>query len=353
MSALTTERAAAAPAGLSPVLQVRELRVHLAVEGGEVTAVAGVSFEVRAGETLALVGESGAGKSMAALAVMRLAGRGALGEGARLEGSVLLHGEHGPVDLLALPLEQVRRLRGKALSMVFQEPMTSLNPVFRIGWQIAEALVIHDGLAWAAAERRALEMLALVGIPDPAERRRAFPHELSGGMRQRVMIAIALACRPRLLIADEPTTALDVTVQAQVLELIRRLQREMGMAVLFITHDLGVVAQMADRVAVMYAGRIVEEAGVRELFASPRHPYTAGLLRSMPDAAGRAPGARVQPIPGSMPNLRRVPAGCAFHPRCPDADPRRCERDLPILEAAGEGRTVRCVRWAERAGRLA
>jgi oligopeptide/dipeptide ABC transporter ATP-binding protein len=237
--------------------------------------------------------------------------------------------------------------------MIFQEPMTSLNPVFRVGWQIAEALVTHEKMGWPAAEKRALEMLALVGIPDPRERQRAFPHELSGGMRQRVMIAMALACRPRLVIADEPTTALDVTVQAQVLELIRRLQREMGMAVLFITHDLGVVAQMADRVAVMYAGRIVEEAGVRELFAAPRHPYTAGLLRSMPNPAGAAPGAMVKPIPGSMPNLRRVPAGCAFHPRCPDADPARCLAALPALEGAGANRTVRCVRWAELSGRAA
>ncbi len=346
MSASTTDRAA-------PVLAVRDLRVHLATDSGEVTAVQGVSFDVRAGETLALVGESGAGKSMTALALMRLAGKGARGEGARLEGEVRLDGPEGAVEVLGLPLDRLRQLRGRAMSMVFQEPMTSLNPVFRVGWQIAESLVVHEGLAWPAAGRRALELLALVGIPDPEVRSRAFPHELSGGMRQRVMIAIALACRPRLLIADEPTTALDVTVQAQVLQLVRGLQRELGMGVLFITHDLGVVAQVADRVAVMYAGRIVEEAGVHELFVSPRHPYTAGLLRSMPNAAGAEPGAMVKPIPGSMPNLRRLPPGCAYHPRCPDAVEGTCSAALPALEAAGPARTVRCVRWAEIARKAA
>ena len=346
MSVWTTEAATAA-------LSVRDLRVRLATDSGEVTAVHGVSFDVRAGETLALVGESGAGKSMTALAVMRLAGKGARGEGARLEGTVHVATPEGPVEVLGQPLEGLRRLRGRAMSMVFQEPMTSLNPVFRVGWQIAESLVVHEALSWPAAEKRALELLALVGIPDPAARSRAFPHELSGGMRQRVMIAIALACRPRLLIADEPTTALDVTVQAQVLQLVRGLQRELGMGVLFITHDLGVVAQVADRVAVMYAGRIVEEAGVHDLFASPRHPYTAGLLRSMPNAAGTQPGAMVKPIPGSMPNLRRLPPGCAYHPRCPEAVEGACSSALPALEAAGAARTVRCVRWADIARRAA
>ena len=333
----------------TPVLEVRGLKVHLSVESGEVTAVDGISFDVAAGETLALVGESGAGKSMASLGVMRLAGKGARGRGVRLEGQAWLHADGAPVDLIAQPLDVMQRLRGSRLSMVFQEPMTSLNPVFRVGWQIAETIVTHEGVSWEAAEARALEMLKLVGIPDPAERQRAFPHELSGGMRQRVMIAMALACRPKLLIADEPTTALDVTVQAQVLDLIRRLQREMGMAVLFITHDLGVVAQVADRVAVMYAGRIVETAGVEDLFESPRHPYTTGLLQSIPSVSGEGAGRMVKPIPGSMPNLQRLPKGCAYHPRCPGADPVRCASAMPPVETAGPGRSVRCFRWAELA----
>jgi len=347
MSASTTERG-------SVVLAVRDLRVRLDTVDGEIEPVAGVSFDLRAGETLALVGESGAGKSMVALAVMRLVGKGAKGEGARLDGSILLHGDPGgTVEMLTAPPERVRALRGRVLSMVFQEPMTSLNPVLRVGRQVAEALVVHEGLACSPAEARATELLRLVGIADAAVKARAFPHELSGGMRQRAMMAMALACRPRLLIADEPTTALDVTVQAQVLDLVRRLQRELGMAVLFITHDLGVVAQVADRVAVMYAGRIVEEAGVRELYRGPCHPYTAGLLRSMPNPACADPGAMVQPIPGTMPSLQRVPPGCAYHPRCPAAVPGRCTATVPALESAGPGRVVRCVRWAEQAGAAA
>jgi oligopeptide/dipeptide ABC transporter ATP-binding protein len=328
------------------VLDVRDLGVTLFVDGRELPVVSNVSFSLRAGETLALVGESGAGKSMTALAIMGLAGKGSRGEGVRLSGEVWLDaGAGGRTDLVAISRSRMRSLRGRALSMVFQEPMTSLNPVFRVGWQIAEVIVCHERVSWSVAEGRARELLALVGIPDAARRARAFPHELSGGMRQRVMIAMALACRPRLLVADEPTTALDVTVQAQVLDLVRRVQRELGMAVLFITHDLGVVAQVADRVAVMYAGRIVEESGVHELFAHPRHPYTAGLLGSMPNAAASAVMAK--PIPGAMPSLHRLPSGCPFHPRCASADDRRCSRELPPLERTGEGRTVRCFRWAE------
>jgi oligopeptide/dipeptide ABC transporter ATP-binding protein len=328
------------------VLEVRGLNVHIATDDGELCAVAGAAFSVRDGETLALVGESGAGKSMTALAVMRLAQSAAI----RVSGEIVLRtGDGEPLSLLALDAPAMRAVRGRLASMVFQEPMTSLNPVLRVGDQIAEAIVAHEAIGWAAARTRALDLLRLVGIADAPARSRAFPHELSGGMRQRVMIAIALACRPRLLIADEPTTALDVTVQAQVLALIRSLQQELGMAVLFITHDLGVVAQIADRVAVMYAGRIVEEAPVRDLFAAPRHPYTQGLLRSMPNAGRAARRRRIAPIPGSMPSLARLPMGCAFHPRCERAEPGRCDAAVPALDAIDDLRAVRCWRWREPA----
>jgi len=333
-----------------PVLEVRDLRVVLHTEAGDLCAVDSVSFAVAPGRTLALVGESGAGKSMTSLAVMRLVGKGAQGTGVTLGGQVWLDtgpGQGGRVELLGASLGQMQALRGRSLAMVFQEPMTSLNPVFRVGWQIAEAIVRHEGIGWPAAERRALEMLQLVGIPDPQARLRAYPHELSGGMRQRAMIAMALACRPRLLIADEPTTALDVTVQAQVLALMRRLQRELGTALLFVTHDLGVVAQMADEVAVMYAGRIVEHAAVQAIFHAPRHPYTAGLLRSMPSVAARPGGPLVEPIRGSMPPLARLPAGCAFHPRCDHAQEGRCMRQMPSLAEVAPGHAVRCARAGE------
>ena len=330
-----------------PVLDVQDLRVVLHTEAGELHAVDGVSFRVMPGRTLALVGESGAGKSMTSLAVMRLVGKGAQGAGVSLAGEAWLDTGSSRLDLVAAPLATMQTLRGRSLAMVFQEPMTSLNPVFRVGWQIAEAIVRHESVGWPAAEARALEMLQLVGIPDPRARLRAYPHELSGGMRQRAMIAMALACRPRLLIADEPTTALDVTVQAQVLALMRRLQRELGTALLFVTHDLGVVAQMADEVAVMYAGRIVEQAGVQDIFAAPRHPYTAGLLRSMPSVVGRPDGMMAEPIRGSMPPLTRLPAGCAFHPRCDHAQAGRCDAALPELADAGAGHRVRCVRLGE------
>ncbi len=343
-------------AGATPVLRVRGLRVLLHADGARLPAVDGLDFDLHAGRTLALVGESGAGKSLTSLALMRLAGKGVEGRGVTLEGEVHLDTGAGVVELLGAPQAQLQALRGKALAMIFQEPMTSLNPVFRVGWQIAEALVRHAALTPKQADARTLELLQLVGIADAAARQRAYPHELSGGMRQRVMIAMALACRPRLLIADEPTTALDVTVQAQVLALMRRLQREMGTALLFITHDLGVVAQMADEVAVMYAGRIVEHADVHTLFARPRHPYTAGLLRSMPNVAGSVIGEMVEPIAGAMPPITRLPAGCAFHPRCAFADAARCAVRMPpllaVMDAPGGAagpalHEVRCVRQAE------
>lgn len=332
---------------VQPVLDVRDLQVTLQTETDDLKLVHGVSFSVQPGRTLALVGESGAGKSMTSLAIMRLVGRGGNGVGASLTGEVLLDTGNGIVDLLQAPLTRVQDLRGKSISMIFQEPMTSLNPVFRIGWQIAEAIVRHEGLTWTAAQRRALEMLQLVGIPDPQVRLRAYPHELSGGMRQRVMIAMALACRPRLLIADEPTTALDVTVQAQVLGLLRRLQREFGIALLFITHDLGVVAQMADDVAVMYAGRIVEYGGVSQIFSSPKHPYTAGLLRSMPNLGNADPQILLDPIRGAMPSMQDLPSGCAFHPRCDKLDRVRCTQAAIPLSAVAPGHVVRCVRHIE------
>jgi oligopeptide/dipeptide ABC transporter ATP-binding protein len=330
-----------------PILRVNGLRVALHVDGGRRCAVDGVDFELHAGRTLALVGESGAGKSLTALALMRLVGKGASGRGVELEGEVHLDTGAGVVELLGSPLTQMHTLRGKAMAMIFQEPMTSLNPVFRVGWQIAEALRRHEGLTRRQADLQALELLQRVGIADAATRQRAYPHELSGGMRQRVMIAMAMACRPRLLIADEPTTALDVTVQAQVLELMRRLQREMGTALLFITHDLGVVAQMADDVAVMYAGRIVERAPVRSLFTAPRHPYTAGLLRSMPNVAGSAIGEVAEPIPGAMPRLGAWPKGCAFQTRCFHVDATRCTAAMPVLQQVAPGHELRCVRHAE------
>jgi len=336
-----------APLPATRVLDVRDLRVVIRNEDRELTPVAGVGFHVDEGETLALVGESGAGKSVSALAIMRLVRAGSSPDAVRIEGSMRFRdrdaAEH---DLVTASPDTIRSIRGRAISMVFQEPMTSLNPVLRIGDQIAEAIVAHEAIGWSAARSRATEMLGLVGIPDPELRCRTFPHELSGGMRQRVMIAIALSCRPRLLIADEPTTALDVTIQGQVLELIRRLQRELNMAVLFITHDLGVVAQMADRVAVMYAGRIVEQARVAAFFESPLHPYSAGLLRSMPNPSARAV-EMVRPIPGSVPSLSRLPPGCAFHPRCERADTVRCVNERPRLEPSGEARTVSCWHWHE------
>lgn len=330
-----------------PVLDVCDLRVTLRSEKTDVELVRGVSFSVQPGRTLALVGESGAGKSLTSLAIMRLVGRGGRGEGASVAGKVLLDTGREVVDLLDVPLTRVQELRGKSISMIFQEPMTSLNPVFRIGWQIAETLVQHEQLSWAAAQRRALEMLQLVGIPDPQLRVRAYPHELSGGMRQRVMIAMALACRPRLLIADEPTTALDVTVQAQVLGLLRRLQREFGIALLFITHDLGVVAQMADDVAVMYAGSIVECGDVSQIFSQTRHPYTQGLLRSMPNLARRDSYALLDPIRGAVPAMQALPRGCAFHPRCDQVDLARCTTSQISLCDTGCGHLVRCIRQNE------
>jgi len=308
------------------LLEIRGLRVSFATDAGPVPAVRGVDLAIAQGETLALVGESGCGKSVTALSILRLV---ATPPGRYDAGEVRFAGE----DLLTVSEERLREVRGNDVAMIFQEPMTSLNPVFPVGDQVAETIALHQRVGAAEARARAIEALRRVGIPAPEQRVDEYPHQLSGGLRQRVMIAMALACSPRLLIADEPTTALDVTIQAQILELVAKLQAELGMAVLLITHDLGVVAETAHRVAVMYAGRVVEEAGVLELFERPRHPYTAGLLRSRPRLdAGRG---RLVPIEGSVPDALHVPPGCPFHPRCPYAIERCPKEDPPLFDEAG------------------
>ena len=327
-----------------PLLRVRDLKTYFVTEHGSGTAraVDGVSFDVRPGETLGIVGESGCGKTVTSLSILRLIPEppGHIRPGSFIE----FEGR----NILTLEPKELRAVRGNQIAMIFQEPMTSLNPVFTVGDQIAEAAIVHQHLSRAAARRRAIEMLQLVGIPDPAERVDHYPHQMSGGMRQRVMIAMALVCHPKLLIADEPTTALDVTIQAQILELLERLQAELGMAVMLITHDLGVVAGTADRVVVMYAGQVVEQASTVELFARPLHPYTEGLLASVPrlDAPqqGRARG-RLHSIPGQVPAATAWPEGCRFHPRCPYAWDR-CRVEEPPLLASG-AHTARCWLLAE------
>jgi oligopeptide transport system ATP-binding protein len=328
------------------VLEVEDLSVSFSTAGGALAAVSEVSFTLRRGETLAVVGESGSGKSVTSLAMMRLLP----GDGAcTVSGRVRLHDSAAPaLDLLTLSEQRMRAVRGDSIAMVFQEPMTSLNPVKPVGEQVAEALRLHRGLDRGAATEEVVRLLDLVGIPAPRQRLDSYPHQLSGGMRQRVMIALALSCNPAVLIADEPTTALDVTIQAQILDLLKRLQDSTGMAVLFITHNLGVVAEIADRVMVMYGGRVVEQADVRPLFARPLMPYTAGLLRSVPrlDLAGRR-GGPLPAIPGNVPDPLHPPPGCHFHPRCSHAEMGRCDVRAPLLDPAGEGRQVRCLRWRE------
>ena len=328
----------------APVLQVEDLRTHFFTQDGITRAVDGVSFQVRPGETLGIVGESGCGKSVTALSILRLLPARL---GRTVGGSVRFDGR----ELLSLEEGEMREIRGNRIAMIFQEPMTSLNPVLTVGYQIAESLVRHQAMGRADAEARAVEMLALVGIAEPARRVREYPHQLSGGMRQRVMIAMALACNPRLLIADEPTTALDVTIQAQILDLMRDLKSKVGAAIMLITHDLGVVAEMAERVVVMYAGRKVEEAPVEELFARPLHPYTRGLLGSMPRLGASAQGdtpERLSEIAGVVPSLRDAIPGCAFAPRCALAT-ERCRASVPALEEMGPRHVVACF----EAGRAA
>jgi peptide/nickel transport system ATP-binding protein len=319
-----------------PLLEVENLKTHFYTRDGVVRAVDGISFSVLPGETLAIVGESGCGKSVTSLSILRLV---ASPPGRIVEGRILFGGR----DLLELSEREMRGVRGNEIAMVFQEPMTSLNPVLTVGRQISESLTLHRGLTHAAAMERAVEMLRLVNIPEARQRAQAYPHQLSGGMRQRVMIAMALACDPRLLIADEPTTALDVTIQAQILELMRGLKAKTGAAIVLITHDLGVVAEMAQRVVVMYAGRKVEEAAVGELFARPRHPYTRGLLHSVPrlSEAGVPGRRRLAEIAGVVPSLRDELAGCAFAARCSYAT-ERCRREYPPLEEKASGHFVSC-----------
>src|SRR5450631_4042399 len=320
------------------LLDVKGLKTYFFTRGGVVRAVDGISFSVLRGETLAIVGESGCGKSVTSLSILRLI---VSPPGRTIEGSVVFEGR----DLLGLSEAEMREVRGDAISMIFQEPMTSLNPVLTIGRQIAEVLILHRGLSREDAMRSAIEMLGLVKIPEPERRVGEYPHQLSGGMRQRVMIAMALACEPRLLIADEPTTALDVTIQAQILDLMRELKARTGAAIMLITHDLGVVAEMAQRVVVMYAGRKVEEGSVEALFATPRHPYTRGLLDSIPklgaSTVGRGAGTRLSEIAGTVPSLSEAIVGCAFAPRCGYATVR-CLNEYPPFEEKAPGHGAAC-----------
>ena len=325
------------------VLEVKNLQTVFFTSSGLFKAVDDISFSIRRGETLAIVGESGCGKSVTALSIMRLVPDP---PGRIVGGSVALEG----TDLLGLDEAEMRAIRGNRISMIFQEPMTSLNPVIRIGDQITEAVRLHRKLTAREAWNKAVEMLRLVRIPEPEQRAREYPHQLSGGMRQRAMIAMALACRPALLIADEPTTALDVTIQAQILALIVELQKELGTGLILITHDLGVVAQTAQRVIVMYAGKKVEEATVEALFDNPRHPYTRGLMASMPAVAtfGSNSDARLVEIPGMVPSLTNLPPGCAFAPRCSLAIDR-CRTEYPPLQDWGDHHFAACWRAAETA----
>jgi peptide/nickel transport system ATP-binding protein len=325
-------------AGAEPVLDVNALKTYFFTRSGAVKAVDGVSFALARGETLAIVGESGCGKSVTALSLMRLIPDP---PGRIVGGSINLDG----VDVLALNDDEMRAMRGRDISMIFQEPMTSLNPVMTIGRQLGEVLRLHQTLSKSELKNKVTALLSLVRIPEAAQRARQYPHQLSGGMRQRVMIAIALACNPKVLIADEPTTALDVTVQAQILELIVDLQKKLGTAVILITHDLGLVAQTAQRVIVMYAGRKVEEAKVEALFAHPLHQYTRGLMASLPRLGllrGEAAATgRLQEIPGMVPPLTNLPPGCAFAPRCPRAD-ERCAAENPPYEEKAAGHWAAC-----------
>lgn len=324
-----------------PVLEVTNLSVAFAMPRGQVRALRDVSFALHPGKTMALVGESGSGKSVTSLAIMGLLP----GNGSVARGSITYRRRDGSlIDLTSAPQDEVRAMRGSQIAMIFQEPMSSLNPLFTVGDQIGEMLLLHTDLDPAARRKRVLEMLDLVEIPAAAQRIDTYPHELSGGMRQRVMIALAMVCNPALLIADEPTTALDVTIQAQILDLMRRLQSELGMSILFITHDMGVVAEMADDVAVMYAGAVVEDAPARDLFAAPRHPYTQGLLASIP-RPGRRVGEKLVPIPGSVPALSAMPPGCAFAPRCPLSD-EQCGQPV-ALQPVAPAHQVACIKAGE------
>ena len=318
---------------MTPLLEVRNLKTYLSTSQGLIKAVDSVSYDVGVGETVALVGESGCGKTMSALSIMRLVPKP---QGSIVDGEIRFQGK----DLLTLDDEEMRRIRGQEIAMIFQEPMTSLNPVLTIGRQITETLEAHDTVSKDEARKRALELLQLVGIPDPERRLSDYPHQLSGGMRQRVMIAIALSCKPKLILADEPTTALDVTIQAQILELMRDLSKKFGVALLIITHNLGVVARYADRVHVMYAGKVIESASAREIYQNPRHPYTLGLLHSVP-RLDQPRKTKLDPIQGQPPDLWNLPGGCSFRPRC-KFSVERCAGEVPPLMEIGNEHLSAC-----------
>lgn len=335
---------------MEKILEVKNLQTSFFTEGGEIKAVDGVSFDLYKGKTVGIVGESGCGKSVTSLSIMRLIPSP---PGKIVGGEINYQGK----NLLNLSMNEMRKIRGNEISMIFQEPMTSLNPVYTVGNQLVEAILLHQDLSKSAAIDKAVEMLRLVGIPAPEKRIKDYPHQLSGGMRQRVMIAMALSCNPQILIADEPTTALDVTIQAQILDLLRDLQQKVGMAIMLITHDLGVVAEMAHEVVVMYAGKVAERAPVKDIFKNPQHPYTRGLLNSIPvlskDPTGKIKKSRLEPIPGIVPNLLQLPQGCRFQERCKFVTDA-CKGTEPELRALGLGSAeavahqVRCV----HAGRL-
>jgi len=319
----------------SNILEIKNLKTQFFTEAGAVKAVDNVNLVVKRGEVLGLVGESGCGKSVTSLSIMRLVGQ----PGRIMSGEIIFDDE----DLLKIPEKRMVDIRGNRISMIFQQPQSSLNPVFRVGDQLSEAVILHQDVSKDEARERSIELLRMVGIPEPESRARAYPHELSGGMAQRVMIAMALACVPELLIADEPTTALDVTIQAQILDLMRNLRTKMDTAIILITHDLGVVAEMCDRVNVMYAGRIVEEAGVVELYKSPKHPYTEALIGSTP-VLGQSE-KELTTIPGSVPNLINLPEGCKFAPRCQariEHNLERCTEEEPLLKEVAPNHWVRC-----------
>ncbi len=337
------------------LLEVKNLKTHFFLDEGVVRAVDGVDFTVRRGKTIGIVGESGCGKSVTAYSILQLVGR----PGRIVEGQILLHRRDGAdwegggeevIDIAALPLNsrRLRDIRGKDIAMIFQEPMTSLSMMHTVGFQIIEAILLHMPLTKEQARERAIEMLRLVGIPKPEQRVDDYPFQLSGGMRQRAMIAMALSCNPSLLIADEPTTALDVTTQAQILELMLRLQEEFGMAIMMITHDLGVVAEICDDVVVMYLGEVVERGDVDSIFHDPQHPYTQALLHSIP-RLGHSKEGRLNPIVGSVPDPYNRPPGCPFHPRCAHYMPGRCDVVHPDLIEFGDGRAVRCLLYVDEA----
>nr|WP_231710569.1 ABC transporter ATP-binding protein [Gracilibacillus suaedae] len=318
-------------------MDIKDLRTSFLVEDFEVKAVDGVSFKLPKGKTIGIVGESGSGKSITAMSILQLLDK----PGKIMGGEINFKGK----DLTKLSEKEIQNIRGNEISMIFQEPMTSLNPVYTIGQQIRETLKVHQGLNKQNGTKKAIELLSLVGIPSPEQRVKQYPHELSGGMRQRVMIAMALACNPELLIADEPTTALDVTIQAQILELIKDLQKDLGMSVIMITHDMGVVAETCDYVAVMYGGKVVEYQDVKSIFKSPKHPYTVGLLNSIPRHDTDVD--ELEPIKGNVPSPKDMPVGCRFAPRCPFAT-ELCEKELPSLDTQADGSEVRCWVYTDR-----